>query len=310
MPGRLGRALSLGGNMMQITKNIYLITGRNKGRFPFCNCIYIKDDVNVLIDSAAGKENLAPVIDKIDILINTHYHPDHIRGNGLFPKARILCHEADIPPLTNYQKMLHYTGFEHFTEQEFSKIMSIIDYQESRVDGVLPDGELLDFGSTKLRIIHTPGHSPGHCCFLDENSGILIGGDIDLTSFGPWYGHHLADPDEFELSMQKIIALGADRFISSHEEGYITHAVTQRLKEYAAKIPARDAAIIQALNKPLTLQELSNQFIFYPHHPEPKFLFQFLEQAMLKKHLARLEKQDKITSMENMWLARTTVNRQ
>ncbi|MBS4031118.1 MAG: MBL fold metallo-hydrolase [Clostridiales bacterium] len=295
--------------MIKITENIYVIPGRNKGRFPFCHCVFIKDEVNVLIDSAAGKENLAPVIDKIDVLINTHYHPDHIRGNGLFPNAQILCHEADIPPLTDYKTMLHYTGFEHFTEQEFSKIMPIIDYRESRIDGMFSDGELLDLGRTKLRVIHTPGHSPGHCCFLDENSGILIGGDIDLTPFGPWYGHALSDVNEFERSMQKIIALGADRFISGHEEGYITHAVTQRLKEYTAKIPARDAAIVHALDKPLSLQELSSQFIFYPHHPEPKFFFQFFEQTMLEKHLVRLEKQVKINYVDNKW-QRTADNSQ
>lgn len=289
--------------MIKITENIYVIPGKNKGRFPFCHCVFIKDEVNVLIDSAAGEENLAPVKDRVDIIINTHYHPDHIRGNGLFPKARILCHEADILPLTNYQRMLHYTGFEYFTEQEFSKIMQIIDYRESRVDGTFFDGELLDFGRSKLRVIHTPGHSPGHCCFLDENSGILIGGDIDLTSFGPWYGHALSDVDEFERSMKKTIALGAELFISGHEDGYITHVVTQRLKDYAAKIPERDSSIIRALHKPLTLQELSNQFIFYPHHPEPMFLFQFFEQTMVKKHLARLEKQDKIIRVENKWAA-------
>lgn len=289
--------------MIKITENIYVIPGRNKGRFPFCHCVFIKDEVNVLIDSAAGEENLVPVKDRVDILINTHYHPDHIRGNGLFPKAQILCHEADIPPLTNYQKMLHYTGFENLTEQEFSKIKPIIDYRESRVDGALSDGELLDFGRTKLRVIYTPGHSPGHCCFLDENSGIMIGGDVDLTPFGPWYGHALSNLLDFEQSMHKLIAIGVNHFISGHGEGYISSKATKRLLSYAAHIPARDVLILRALDKPLTLQELIEKFIFYPHHPEPKCLFTFFERNMLAKHLERLETQERVACENGRWQA-------
>jgi len=36
------------------------------------------------------------------------------------------------------------------------------------------DGALLDGG---IRVIHTPGHSPGHCSFLHEGTGVLITGD-------------------------------------------------------------------------------------------------------------------------------------
>jgi glyoxylase-like metal-dependent hydrolase (beta-lactamase superfamily II) len=44
------------------------------------------------------------------------------------------------------------------------------------VDGTFSDGDLLPVAGG-LRVLHTPGHSPGHCSFLHEPSGVLITGD-------------------------------------------------------------------------------------------------------------------------------------
>jgi glyoxylase-like metal-dependent hydrolase (beta-lactamase superfamily II) len=44
------------------------------------------------------------------------------------------------------------------------------------VDGTFGDGELLPVAGG-LRVLHTPGHSPGHCSFLHEPTGVLITGD-------------------------------------------------------------------------------------------------------------------------------------
>ena len=41
----------------------------------------------------------------------------------------------------------------------------------------LEDGELLYLAGLRFRVLHTPGHSPGHCCFWLEDDGILFSGD-------------------------------------------------------------------------------------------------------------------------------------
>ena len=39
------------------------------------------------------------------------------------------------------------------------------------------DDQLLELAGLSMRVVHTPGHTPGHCCFLLESEGILFSGD-------------------------------------------------------------------------------------------------------------------------------------
>ena len=62
---------------------------------------------------------------------------------------------------------------------------------KTRPTHLVSDGEL--FGS--LRVIATPGHTPGHASFFDERDGTLytgdelicVGGQVHIAGFGPWY---------------------------------------------------------------------------------------------------------------------------
>ncbi|MGK0290518.1 MAG: hydroxyacylglutathione hydrolase [bacterium] len=47
----------------------------------------------------------------------------------------------------------------------------------TKIDHHLQDEEFLAFGNTKLTVLHTPGHSPGSCCFNLENTGTMFSGD-------------------------------------------------------------------------------------------------------------------------------------
>jgi glyoxylase-like metal-dependent hydrolase (beta-lactamase superfamily II) len=51
-------------------------------------------------------------------------------------------------------------------------------------DALLADGERLSAGGVELEVLHTPGHSPGGCCFYDEGDGVLFSGDT-LFNGGP-----------------------------------------------------------------------------------------------------------------------------
>lgn len=81
---------------------------------------------------------------KIKYIINTHEHSDHISGNTdlvIKTGAKIIAHkDADI----------------------FKDI-------------IIEDGDIIKIGNIKIKIIHTPGHSPGSICLLVENK--LITGD-------------------------------------------------------------------------------------------------------------------------------------
>jgi len=96
----------------------------------------------------------------------THGHIDHVARlaslrNTL--KCPVLVHEADAPMLAQvaghpFQAML---GAEAAPEP----------------DRLLRHGDTLAFDGAEFRIIHTPGHTPGGICLLDEAAGVLFTGD-------------------------------------------------------------------------------------------------------------------------------------
>jgi len=72
------------------------IQGQNKGRFPFCNSLLIQDSVKVVIDPGAGLELMKQVNDSVDVdlVINTHFHFDHIAYNYLFSRSKVYLNEG------------------------------------------------------------------------------------------------------------------------------------------------------------------------------------------------------------------------
>ena len=112
----------------------------------------------------------------------THAHPDHVRGLAEFrrhTKAEVLIHPADAAWLR--------AGRVPFGGRS-SRIGAVLDavpllhWQPVEPDGELVDGEVVG----GLRVIHTPGHSPGHVALLHEDSRTLLVGDAISTAAPPW----------------------------------------------------------------------------------------------------------------------------
>ena len=98
----------------------------------------------------------------------THGHIDHIADHavvtGRFPKANVLIHPLDERKLRD-PRSIYPLPFETGGRG---------------ADGPLADGQVLHVGAIEVRVIHTPGHSPGHVCFHLPGEGVLIGGDLIL----------------------------------------------------------------------------------------------------------------------------------
>lgn len=100
-------------------------------------------------------------------LLNTHAHIDHVFGNQFINDKYDLeleLHELDFPILEAAALAAQTYG---------------LNYKESPKAGKkLVEGEYIEFGNTKLKIIHVPGHAPGHVVFYNEAEKIIIGGDV------------------------------------------------------------------------------------------------------------------------------------
>jgi glyoxylase-like metal-dependent hydrolase (beta-lactamase superfamily II) len=114
------------------------------------------------LDGFIKSKNLKPVK-----LINTHCHFDHIFGIEQCRKAYGLKWEA------------HYGDNSWVEGVQQKALMFGIQVQPIPLPEIeLNDGDEVLFGNSTLKIFHVPGHSPGSICFYNEESKVLITGDV------------------------------------------------------------------------------------------------------------------------------------
>jgi glyoxylase-like metal-dependent hydrolase (beta-lactamase superfamily II) len=125
-----------------------------------------------------------------------------------------------------------------------------------RVDRHIADGELLLLdrdtpGERRLRAVFTPGHAPGHLCFLDEVTQTMIAGDMVAG-----VGFIVIDPPEGDMrlyldSLARMKALAPRALYPAH--GLPIADPIARLDEYVAHRLAREAKVAGALGNSAAL---------------------------------------------------------
>lgn len=270
----------------EIVPGIWLIPGANKGRFPFSHSLYLEAPASVLIDAGAGSILRDGLPGPVDRVLLTHYHRDHVSGCRLFPGAHFSIHPADAPATGSLDGFLSLSGLRELPGDILEQIIRERDFHPIPVHHHLADGESFTCGHFTVRVLHTPGHTPGHCAFFIEEPEILFGADIDLTAFGPWYGNISSDVDYFRESIMKVRDLGSELFLSSHSLPVRGKQALPLLDAFAAAIEERDRQILELLRRrPMTLDELTDEKLIYGRHPAPSGLYRLFERNMVRQHL-------------------------
>ncbi len=142
------------------------------------NTYLVYDDTGecVIIDpgchSPAERDELATEIARRHLrpvrLLNTHCHLDHVFGNAFVANTYALdleIHRDDLPILQAVPQMCAMYGLPR--------------PEPSPMPGrYLEEGTLVTFGHTCLKVLHTPGHSPGSVTFFCEADRFIICGDV------------------------------------------------------------------------------------------------------------------------------------
>ena len=127
------------------------------------NSYLILTENPILIDSGTLVNKILRTLEKyielteLKYVILTHYHFDHVEAAPIIrkkTKAEILIHELD-------EKFLNF-----------------------EVDGYLEDKKVIKLNESKLKVIHTPGHTPGSVCLFEKKSGSLFSGDTVFPGGG------------------------------------------------------------------------------------------------------------------------------
>ena len=142
-------------------------------------CYIIGDEVSgtcALIDPASESENILSIVEskglRVSFVINTHAHADHTSGNHAIIKktgARLLIHEDEAHRLTSIPNKV----FARFLKGKGSPPPDIL----------LKDDFIVNIGETPLKVLHTPGHSPGSIC-LSGNGNLFTGDTLFVGGVG------------------------------------------------------------------------------------------------------------------------------
>lgn len=181
----------------------------------------------LLIDSGLGISNIHAVVHELTNLpvtvATTHVHWDHIGGHKYFDD--IAVHELEKDWLS-VEFPIPLRAVKNNIMREpccFPKEFDIDDYRifQGFPQKILHDGDVLDLGSRQLRVIHTPGHSPGHCCFYEPERKYLYSGDLIykgcLDAFYP-----TTDPQQFLQSLRKISCMDINQVLPAHHQLHIS----------------------------------------------------------------------------------------
>lgn len=277
---------------------IVFIPGRKGSGYPFCNSLFIEDDRKAIIDPGSDEALLKELASKhrIEVLVNSHYHEDHTAFNCLFEDSQLWVHEAEAPCHKSYAALLDHYGLKGnpCMKEWHDLLLGRYHYRERTPALEFKDGDILDFGCTKAEVIHTPGHTVGHSSLYFPDDGILFLGDLDLSRFGPWYGDAGSDIDQTLASVERLLRIPADIYITSHEAGIIEGDITKLAEQYLEVIDRREEKLIAFLERPRRLEEIVSRWIVYGREREPRFFFEVGEEGMMKKHLERLVKKGRV----------------
>jgi len=281
---------------MQRIGPIIIVEGVNFSKVPYSRSLYLDSPEGLLIDTGAAADALQELDREygVQLIMNTHYHPDHTLHNHLF---------KDTPKLINpieYETTLTIEGV--------ARVNGV--YQEWGMEGVekwkknIPEewcknlGEFsgtyeyeteYKFGDIKVTFLHTPGHTSGLACPYFSDMGVVFAGDYDMTSFGPWYNGTDGNIDDFIASGNRLLTLDADTFITGHQKGVFTKQEFSRaMEQFLAIIERRDEKITQCVQKGMNFEELTSVGIFYPKKSLENTILKTWERCGIRKHLNRL----------------------
>jgi glyoxylase-like metal-dependent hydrolase (beta-lactamase superfamily II) len=184
------------------------------------------DTYSLLIDTGLGVGNIKEVVDKLTKLpikvATTHVHWDHIGGHKYFNDISV--HETEKEWLTTQFPIPLSVVKANLTKEpcDFPDDFNIQEYRvfQGEPSTILQDGDEINLGNRTIKVIHTPGHSPGHVCFYEIEREYLYSGDLiyagTLDAFYP-----TTNPYEFMKSVRQVKQLRIQKILPAHHQLHI-----------------------------------------------------------------------------------------
>jgi len=289
--------------------HVTLLGGRLGGKYPEGRPLLVRgSEETVVIDPSlalVGRPGGAPAADRV---LNSHCHEDHVAGNHLYPDATWHLPDADLGGIRSLEGLMAIYGFAGKEAADWARaVVERFHFTPSADARGFADGEVFDLGGVQIRTIHAPGHTRGHSLFHVQPDDVLYLGDIDLSSFGPYYGDAWSSLEDFERSLTMARNIAARCYATFHHVGVLEDrgAFVERLDRFAAVVGRREAALLEFLAEPRAMAEIvAHRFVYRPQ--DAVAYADAVERRSMSQHLARLIAAGRVEEVEpERYLART-----
>ncbi|MBY9010094.1 MAG: MBL fold metallo-hydrolase [Candidatus Lokiarchaeota archaeon] len=281
--------------------SIYFIKGDKNARYPNSNSLLIGD---YLIDTGVSGKVLKKVKKQHEInhVILSHWHEDHLHGNYLFPNAIFYSHINDKPIIEDINKMIPFYKLEGMQiGEDLKNLLTYMKIKNTLIDKTIDGGDIFKIKEDiQFHVLHTPGHTAGHCTFHEPRSKIGFFGDIDLSKF-PYYGNIDADLLKFEESIDKLSKMDFDIVVTGHKGPIMgSQTIKEELEKYRNVLNQRDERILAFFNEgtPTTIEALKKKNLIYKKYYYEEFEI-IAELLMIEKHIDKFLIQEVLISKEN-----------
>jgi glyoxylase-like metal-dependent hydrolase (beta-lactamase superfamily II) len=267
--------------------------GEKSGKYPDGNQVLVRGaDTLAAFDTPLVANRMGSELLAVDLVILGHVHEDHMAGLHRLPRAQLRVHEADVEAARSWDGLARHYGYRPGVLPGMRKMIEKSFHYTPRPDAEpYADRASWDLGGgVRVTAFHMPGHTSGHCVLLVEPGGIAFIGDIDLSSFGPYYGDATSSLAQFRRTLEAVKDIPAEIWITSHHKGVVRERETflSLLAAFGSRLDAREAAITEYLEaRPSTLDELVEHRFVYPKHLEELF-YDDAERRVIEQHLEAL----------------------
>lgn len=197
---------------------------------------------SLLIDTGLGICNIYDEVKKLKdkpvTAVATHIHWDHIGGHKHFPD--FYAHAEEL----NWLNGAFPLTMEQIKEMVVDRCdlpdgfdINKYEFFQGEPTRILKDGDEINLGNRSIRVLHTPGHSPGHMCFWEQERGYLFTGDLvykdTLFAYYP-----STDPTAYLASLEKIAALPVKHVFPAHHSLDIHPEILTRMRDAFRQLKA------------------------------------------------------------------------